>query len=848
MYFTDWYLREGWMIFHWWFMATFMGVAALPLCARFLRGLPDKGVIFARALGLMSVGFILWFLGSINFLKNTTGGIVTAWALTLGIGVFLMWRARLSFDWRKWWVEHRKVIIASELVFVMVLYGWSLYRASQNSIVTAEKPYNSMMMASIAQSSTFPIEDAWASGYTLDTYYFGQLIGAMLNMLSYTSVTAGFNLFSAMIFALAAQVTFGVVYNLVGSRGASDWKAIRYALIGVVIVNVMSNYEFPLVELPYQTANVSQEVLNFFDVRERQTPVSPREDVSLDTWEWNWWFRPSRTVTDRVIEGTYNGVDTEAITEFPIFSYIHSDNHSHVIGIFALLLLVGLGLNLILLGRPPDAVETVFYGLLVGTTLFIVTWYFPTAILLFTGAEVIRRLVEKRGLTRSDWLEIGMFGGAVTLVALLAMVPLLSVLRPSPGGIVPNLYQATRPQQMFLVMGALLPLLLLFVGALSFRAIRRRQTSFRLGIALAGLLLVGLVALTAFLTVRDYNRDPNGAYSIVNALRDLPDLNTVIPQIIQYRLDGVPTLIVFIVVLALIAGLLLPVEAGSRWRTWRPPLLVTYPPQVAYALLLIGFGIGLLLVPDFFFLHDYYGIRNEIVFKFYYQAWLLLGIGVTFGIYVLLEDAELRIGSRLLRGGVGVVAVIAVVPGLLYAPAAVYVRGIIEGSRLLQVEDRIPFTLDGAYSLGTPDDVAVLRCLLNQVGQEDVIISSGFASSGDHYSLYYVGPGIAAGRVGALTGIPTPLGWGYYARGYRGDAAGNLIIGTRFEDTVTLYTTTDIAVARLITQRYGIDYILYGDLERHPDWYGTVGEQKFIDAGFPVVCESGAARIYLVIG
>ena len=51
-----------------------------------------------------------------------------------------------------------------------------------------------------------------------------------------------------------------------------------------------------------------------------------------------------------------------------------------------------------------------------------------------------------------------------------------------------------------------------------------------------------------------------------------------------------------------------------------------------FALLLAAAGIGLVLAPELLYLHDSFGTRMNTVFKFWYQAWLLLACGAAVGI------------------------------------------------------------------------------------------------------------------------------------------------------------------------------------------------------------------------
>src|SRR5579864_2796169 len=48
-------------LFGWWLMAEVIGVAALPLAAVLCANLPDRGWGLARPLGLLVLGWLVWF-------------------------------------------------------------------------------------------------------------------------------------------------------------------------------------------------------------------------------------------------------------------------------------------------------------------------------------------------------------------------------------------------------------------------------------------------------------------------------------------------------------------------------------------------------------------------------------------------------------------------------------------------------------------------------------------------------------------------------------------------------------------------------------------------------------------
>lgn len=214
----DWLIREGSIVLSWWFLVTLAGAAALPVCLRLFGGLPDRGYTLTRAAGLLLVTFVYWLLANVGFLLNTPGSIIFAWLLVLGGGLALVFRRGQLLDWRVWWRENRPVVVVGEILFLVLLFGWAIYRAHQNNLTGTEKPMELMFMSGIQRSVSFPPHDPWMSGYAISYYYFGYVMSAALSMLSGIPSTLGFNMTAALWFALTGLTSFGVAYNLVRSR------------------------------------------------------------------------------------------------------------------------------------------------------------------------------------------------------------------------------------------------------------------------------------------------------------------------------------------------------------------------------------------------------------------------------------------------------------------------------------------------------------------------------------------------------------------------------------------------------------------------------------------------------
>ncbi len=200
--------------------------------------------------------------------------------------------------------------------------------------------------------------------------------------------------------------------------------------------------------------------------------------------------------------------------------------------------------------------------------------------------------------------------------------------------------------------------------------------------------------------------------------------------------------------------------------------------------------------------------RQNTVFKFWYQSWLLLAVGSA---VVVAASLPRRRALRTSRWpglpavlGSALVAVAALATTLFWyvaAPARLDDRvsqgGLsLDGEAYLTPEFSVPM-YDAAI---TPaDDLPLIEWLRSNVDG----IRTVAEAPGEDYRW--------SGRVGWMTGLPSPIGWQYHERQQRrsyGDA-----IDRRVTDLMALYTTTDPSVmARVLSDRQ-IDYVMFGTVE-----------------------------------
>jgi YYY domain-containing protein len=846
----DWLAREGALIFGWWAAVTAAGAAALPICLRFLGGLPDRGFTLARAVGVLLVAFVYWLLASVGFLRNTPGNIILAWMLTLAcaIGVyFSVSRQRDSrVDWRDWWRANRAAIITAEALFIALLLAWSIVRAHQNAIVATEKPMEQAFISAVIRSETFPPNDPWMAGYAISYYYFGYVMIGMLALLSGIGSGIAFNLAIALLFALTGLTVFGVVYNLVRARilqtliararsGEPDWRrgsgtSVAIGLVGVLFVAVLGNFHTLLIEIPYQTGAASAEYLAFFDTKERGSPRAAPAD-SLSNWSFWWWFNAARVLNDRNLDGSRE----EVIDEFPMFSYLLADTHPHVLALPVAALAVGLMLNALQQRSEIGTPEVVFYAICLGGLSFLNTWDGPIYTVGVIGALALRRIIASRDarLRRDDWLRLIAVGVSLFGLSFAFYLPFWVGFRSQLAGALPNLIHPT-PVQQFVVHFA--PFLLILFPFLLIE-LRRARDRFNWALAVGGGLgLLGvLIGAMLGLSVLGYQTNRAAVEAIVN---QNGGWEVYTQRVIDKRLSHSATAILLTIGVMLVIGRLFPVVRQDDPDTPEDESImsgVRVSPGTGFALLLAGMGLVLTLAPEFVYLRDNFGTRMNTVFKFYYQAWLLWGIASAYAVFAVLFDASRNQPSAIARAGFVGLVTAAVAGGMVYPILGLHNRMFIETGRQF-AEQPAPLTLDGGRTTASPDDYAAVMCLGALVQGDDAVVIAGVGNS-------YDGGGPPSGLTGRLIGIPVLYNWPGHQGQWRG-ASLSQVAGTRLQDIERLYTDPTWNSAREILLRYDADYIFYGEFERFR--YGTAGEVKFRDR-LPIVCEFGNSRFYRII-
>jgi len=234
----------------------------------------------------------------------------------------------------------------------------------------------------------------------------------------------------------------------------------------------------------------------------------------------------------------------------------------------------------------------------------------------------------------------------------------------------------------------------------------------------------------------------------------------------------------------------------------------------AFVLLMIALGVLLILGPDYLYLRDNFGYRINTIFKFYYQAWIVLSLASAFGIVVLLQN--LRGAANILFS---VIFALVLVVGLTYPSIGIF-------SKTNNFRPPFGYTLDDfdRVQRENPDEAAAILWLRSA---PDGVVAEAIGGS---YTQY--------GRISTYTGLPTVLGWPGHESQWREHA----LQVPREQDIETLYSSNDWATAQEIIDRYNIRYVIVGNLERTTY---HVNEEKFNRFLKPVF-QQGNVTVYEV--
>ncbi len=818
----------------WYITLTLLGLLTFPLTYRLFPKLADRGYSFARAAGLLIWAYAFWMLASLGVAQNDVGGILLGLAVLAGLSLFA---GAKSTDGSKstqerlgeaflWLGQNWRLVLSVEALFLLAFAFIAIVRAANPEALGTEKPMELAFINAILRSPTFPPRDPWLSGYAISYYHFGYIITAILAKITTTAGSVAFNLMLALVFALSAIGSYGIVYNLLTAT-TEDRKlnTETRSFLAPLFLLLISNFE-GFLELLHQNGILwNSNAKNFWiwlDMKELSQDPATLGQIPERFW---WWWRASRVIQDYDLVGNFR----EVIDEFPAFSYILGDLHPHVLATPFALLTIAIALHIFFGGwrgetrifryafhlKPVGLFSVAF---LLGGIAFLNTWDILIAAALIASAYTLAR-AHNDGWSWDRLEDFIFFGFFTGIGAFVLYLPFYISFSSQAGGILPNTINPTRGAHLWVMFGTLFIPICLWI--LDLLRSKKHRPNWTLGFALALGLPLLLWLFSWFLAWIVTIVDP----ALANAFFQTQQVDSLKDVFIAgslRRWEYIGGAITLLVLMGGIMAFLFAFNPPSQpspegGRSQFSPLGGEKPDRAEggrFVLLITLLASLLVLAPEYIYLRDQFATRINTIFKFYYQAWILWSIAAAYG------TAKLLPKLRGIWNWVNFILItFAISAGLVYP-----FYGFISKTNGFQPE---MWTLDSAAYLehSNPDEAVAINWLKS--APDGVVLEA----IGGSYSGY--------ARISTNTGLQTVLGWPGHESQWRG---GYEEIGSRQADVEMIYAATDWKTTKNLLEQYNIDYVYIGTLERSTY---TVNEGKF-QRYLDLVFSEGAVNIYAV--
>ena len=857
-----WASRVPWLA--WLLAVELICLIAFPFTWWLMRPLPDRGLLFARIVGLLLVAWMAWWLVNAGVLAYSTLTVAVAMLLVaIPSGVVLWRQGREILAWlrQKWMLA-----VSAEALFLLAYLAFALIRAANPDLWHpwrgGEKPMELAYFSAVVRSSVLPPYDPWFSGGYLNYYYWGYFILSVPLRITGIPPATAFNVAVPLLFAMTATGIGSLVYNMVASardsrRGpaAVAHAASTTATHPVSIANTDPASRPSAHPASHPSAHPEpvegRSPRRFMPSFPSAFPSFPRKrESSGSTANGRLMMLPRISgaaaagliaAPMAVVAGNLDGVVQLAelaqrkaaglAAPLSAFDFWRSSRAIPVADEFEPSWLTPWL-------EPRGHVETAFHI----TEFPFFTFLFadlhahmmsmPFALLaLALGLACLIGLSRARLRSLWPWAAVGSLGLAVGSLwainsweypayALLMLACIAGAAWLMPG-----------PARTRLVVAGLLGLFALAVSYAAFLPFHAATETFGTGIEptrwrtpLSNYLLIhGLPLMAAaFLLAATL---PLAAAPWLARIRR----NRRVPAIHQWLLVaailGGVLAAYFLAAGFITAAVLTILLTLTGWAVGASLASRDFPERrsdlIALAMLAVALAIGIGV--------DFIRVEGDIarmntLFKYYLVAWLLLAAAGAYGFWRGWTAARERAGfasSTLRWAAAGAVAAVAL--GTLVYPAL---------ATPVRIADRFnptPLTLDGEAWMERaqyhpPDwcvdesldpihmnwDLDAIRWLQENVSGTPVVLEA--------HGLQYCWNS----RISQYTGLPTVLGWPWHQQQQRNDGG---VIQTRARDVNTMYSTPSGQRASGLLDEYSVGYIVVGELERR--YYGERGISKF---------------------
>ncbi|OGK63169.1 hypothetical protein A2313_01795 [Candidatus Roizmanbacteria bacterium RIFOXYB2_FULL_41_10] len=307
----------------WYLISLAISLTFLPLNTLIFGKFKDRGYAFSKVLGLALFGYTAFFLNSLKIMPFNQNGLFWLLAAFLGLNLFLLniFKPKLP---------KLSIVLCYELFFLLMFAGYLYLKGFEASIHSLEKYMDFGFIQSLLNTKYMPPQDMWFAStlkesLSINYYYFGHFISALLIRMSGTIPSIGYNLMLGHIFAFGTTLSFALGFNLYQllAKPQNQKNALRLGFLSGVLSMAIMNFGGNLHTIYLFTKGyLADNPVPFWQIWSNYNPSS-------------YWY-PNAT---RFIPLT--------IHEFPSYSYVVSDLHGHVLDIPFVLLILALSIVIV---------------------------------------------------------------------------------------------------------------------------------------------------------------------------------------------------------------------------------------------------------------------------------------------------------------------------------------------------------------------------------------------------------------------------------------------------------------------------------------------------------------------
>ena len=291
-------------IFFWWSVLFIIGIINIPSVHLFFNKFTDNGYAYSKTTGVLFLVYLIFILCIFKIVPFTSSTIYSVLVFLILVNFYLFVKNKDTLLVNI--SEKIKIIIFQEIFFIVGFGFWVYVRGHQPAIEGLEKFMDFGFVNSILRSKYLPPQDMWFAGKYINYYWFGHLVTAVLTKLTNIPSTITYNLMLATIMGLVLNAAFSLVSTLVMYIKPDVKRTIYLAgIISAIVLTFGGNFH---------------------------TPV-----YVLKEGEEKYWY-PDAT---RFI-GYNPDTDDKTIHEFPIYSFVVSDLHPHLLNLPFVLLFIAL--------------------------------------------------------------------------------------------------------------------------------------------------------------------------------------------------------------------------------------------------------------------------------------------------------------------------------------------------------------------------------------------------------------------------------------------------------------------------------------------------------------------------